>query len=345
MALASGSQSYTPPVAIREMESRMAAFPKRWAEEGDEVLTDWGVSYAELQARHPDSPLTPVPWGWSLALKCRLLRWGVPSQLLPADETLAAWRELSNRKFATRYLQELIGSTRFEEYGDRLEGGACRFFTSAESFCREMGNTLCPIQHNGLTDTAHPSCDRGDSQATNRRKMIFKSPWSSSGRGVFVTNDPDSAKARIEGYARRQGGFVADIYYNKVLDCALEFSLDRDGQAAFLGYSVFEADRNGHYKNHYVEAQSALRSRIVSALGFPEAGKLLGTLVDYHRHTLQEKLGGRYCGPLGIDMMACEEGGKRTLHPCLEINLRMNMGIVAILLHRRNPQAPAHMLF
>lgn len=345
MALASGSKSYTPTAAIREMESRMAAFPKRWAEEGDEVLTDWGVTYATLLARHPDSPLVPTPWGWSLALKYRLLRWGVPSRLLPTDETLAAWRELSNRKFATEYLRTLLGSPCLAGYKDRLVGDSYRFFTSAEAFFRDMRENPSANHEDSIADTARRQCGADAKGTEELRKRIFKSPWSSSGRGVFVTDDMASAKARIAGYARRQGGFVADSYYNKVLDCALEFSLKEDGQVAFLGYSVFQTDGNGRYKNHYVEAQAALRTRIVSALGFPGAEGLLDTLVAYHRLSLQERLGGRYHGPLGIDMMVCDTDGRHTLHPCLEINLRMNMGIVAILLHRRNPAAPPSLLF
>lgn len=345
MALASGSKSYTPPAAIREMESRMAAFPKRWAEEDDEVLTDWGVPYAALQARHPDCPLVPTPWGWSLALKCRLLRWGVPSRLLPTDETLAAWRDLSNRKFATQYLQALLGSSCFAEYKDRLEGSQCRYYTHAESFFRDMTESPSASQEGEPTDPARRVSENGEKNTSRQRKIIFKSPWSSSGRGVFVTDEMDGAKTRIAGYARRQGGFVADTYYNKVLDCALEFSLREDGEVAFLGYSVFLTDKNGRYKNHYVEAQSALRSRITSAMDFPDAERLLDTLVAYHRLTLQSLLGGRYHGPLGIDMMVCDNGGRHTLHPCLEINLRMNMGIVAILLHRRDPDASPRLLF
>lgn len=345
MALASNSKSYTPTAAIKEMEGRMAAFPKRWAEEGDEVLMDWGVGYTALQARHPDSPLVPTPWGWSMAMKYRLLRWGVPSHLLPADETLAAWRDLSSRRFATDYLRTLLESPCLAGYKGRLAGEGCRFFTSAEELLRDTreitsaGHEAEPAEETGLRRELE---ERG---AEESKKVIFKSPWSSSGRGVFVTDDMERAKARIAGYVRRQGGFVADIYYNKVLDCALEFSLSANGRVSFLGYSVFLTDENGRYRNHYVEGQASLRRRIVSALDFPAAGELLDALVAYHRLALGEQLGGRYWGPLGIDMMVCDAGGRHSLHPCLEINLRMNMGIVAILLHRRNPDAPPSLLF
>jgi hypothetical protein len=39
-----------------------------------------------------------------------------------------------------------------------------------------------------------------------------------------------------------------------------------------------------------------------------------------------------YHGPVGIDMLKTADG---RIHPCIEINLRMNMGILALLLHER----------
>ena len=39
-----------------------------------------------------------------------------------------------------------------------------------------------------------------------------------------------------------------------------------------------------------------------------------------------------YRGPVGIDMLKTADGH---IHPCLEINFRMNMGILALLLHER----------
>ncbi|MDO4949352.1 MAG: hypothetical protein Q4E55_04200 [Bacteroidales bacterium] len=33
--------------------------------------------------------------------------------------------------------------------------------------------------------------------------------------------------------------------------------------------------------------------------------------------------------PLGVDMMVCDCGGEMLLHPCVEVNLRMNMGLLS----------------
>ena len=38
---------------------------------------------------------------------------------------------------------------------------------------------------------------------------------------------------------------------------------------------------------------------------------------------------------MGIDMLAYREGGRLMLDPCVELNLRMTMGVAAMLLARR----------
>ena len=42
-----------------------------------------------------------------------------------------------------------------------------------------------------------------------------------------------------------------------------------------------------------------------------------------------------YAGYLGVDMMICSDNGGLLIHPCVEINLRMNMGVVSHVLSVR----------
>ena len=44
---------------------------------------------------------------------------------------------------------------------------------------------------------------------------------------------------------------------------------------------------------------------------------------------------GAYEGYLGVDMMICQEENGYYVHPCVEVNLRMNMGVVSRLLYDR----------
>ena len=244
------------------------------------------------------------PWGWSLATKQRYRQMGVAEECLPSDEWLMELRRWSSREFACGYVKELL-----EEVGDeRLLGREMRW-------CKA------------------PRPPRGEGY---RGAWIFKSPWSSSGRGVFVEqlstiNYQLSTIKRLQGFLSSQGGFVMDRFYeDKVLDFAMEFFVNEDGTVDFLGWSVFHADPNGAYGYNYVESQEELVERIdVDA-------SLLQRLIDYHKahlSTLNSQPSTlNYHGPVGIDMLKTADGH---VHPCLEINFRMNMGILALLLEEQ----------
>ena len=237
------------------------------------------------------------PWGWSLATKQRYRQMGVAEDVLPSDEWLMELRRWSSREFACGYVKELL-----EEVGDeRLLGKEMRW-------CKA------------------PQPPRGEGY---RGAWIFKSPWSSSGRGVFVEKMSEgkcheSTLNRLQGFLSSQGGFVMDRFYeDKVLDFAMEFFVNEDGTVDFLGWSVFHADPNGAYGYNYVERQEELVERIdVDA-------SLLQRLIDYHKAHLAQTA---YRGSIGIDMLKTADGH---IHPCLEINFRMNMGILALLLEEQ----------
>ncbi len=235
------------------------------------------------------------PWGWSLATKQRYRQMGVAGELLPSDEWLEEVRRLSSREFACRYVKELLGELKDE-----------RLLGEEMAFCKDVSTVNCRL-------------------STVNSPLIFKSPWSSSGRGVFVGRWNDArTQARVQGFLSSQGGFVADEFYeDKVLDFAMEFVVHEDHTVEFLGYSVFQTGESGAYGYNYVESQEELLRRIdVDAA-------LLHRLIAYHKEHLAQTA---YHGPVGIDMLKTADG---SIHPCLEINFRMNMGILALLLHEQ----------
>ena len=243
------------------------------------------------------------PWGWSLATKRRYERMGVPVELLPSDDWIEEVRKLSSREYACEYIKELL-----EEFQDE------RLLGDGMFFCKDV-STLCPQLLTLNSQLSTVNC-----------QLIFKSPWSSSGRGVFVDRMADgkcqmSTLKRLKGFLSSQGGFVVDRFYeNKVLDFAMEFFVHEDHTVEFLGWSVFHAGENGAYGYNYVESQEELLRRI------DVDDTLLHRLIVYHKEHLTKTA---YHGPVGIDMLKTADG---SIHPCLEINLRMNMGILALLL-------------
>ena len=236
------------------------------------------------------------PWGWSRATKQRYKHMGVAESDLPTDEWLDEVRRLSSRQFACEYIHDLLAEASHagtSVLGDRnladvLVGADMRYLESVE------------------TDASLPA--------------IFKSPWSSSGRGVFVCNEMDEKTiTRLKGYIHNQGGYVADTFYeDKAVDFAMEFMVHADHRVDFLGYSVFETATGGAYGYNYVESQDKLKARIGAD------ARLLDWLIDYHIAHLSTI---DYHGPVGIDMIRLMDG---RVHPVIEINMRMNMGILAL---------------
>lgn len=254
------------------------------------------------------------PWGWSLCTKQRYLKMGIREEELPSDEWLDEVRKLSSREYACNYIKGMLETLN----DDRLVGRDMTFATTIDA---DMDETI-----------------------RQRGEMIFKSPWSSSGRGVFTSHNlsPELIRKKLEGFINTQGGYASDRFYSKVCDFAMEFMISGNHEVDFLGYSVFQAAENGAYGFNYVESQEDLKRRI----GLDD--DLLTSLIDYHKAHLGKT---EYTGPVGIDMITlCPNtcpppsdsqmvNGKSQngtcIHPCIEINLRMNMGILAILLYNR----------
>lgn len=234
------------------------------------------------------------PWGWSIATKQRYKQMGVAEELLPSDEWLEEVRRLSSREFACGYIKDLLAEMKDE----RLLGSEMKWIDN--------------LNPNPNLSTLNP-------------QLIFKSPWSSSGRGVFVSSGFDAnTEHRLQGFLSSQGGFVVDKFYaDKVLDFAMEFYVNDDKSVDFLGWSVFHAGENGAYGYNYVESQEVLLLRIDTD------ETLLHRLIEYHKKHLAQTA---YRGPVGIDMLKTAE---EHIHPCLEMNFRMNMGILSLLLHER----------
>ncbi len=334
MALAANVKQYFPPKNIAQMEADLSLLPLWWAEEGDAVLSEelgvwseecvvaWSEGYQSLCER-TGYEYVPCPWGWNKAIKERFRRFGVPERLLPSDEALEEIRRFASREFACEYIADLLAEAQKEGWGERLLGEEMRF----------VG-----IRNWELGIRNWPGGDKSEGQQSlipNSQFLIIKSPWSSSGRGIFVAKTPlsETDLARCNKFLSSQGGFLVDRFYDKVLDFAMEFEVKADGTVDFLGYSVFEAAEDGKYGGNVVASQEELGKLIEEK--FAELGvrsEELGVIIAFHKKAIAERMGGRYTGIVGIDMLVDRNG---CLHPCVEINVRMNMGVVAMRLYER----------
>lgn len=239
------------------------------------------------------------PWGWSLNTRRRYLDMGIAPEQLPSDSWLERHRQLSSRTTDAAYIQALLR----EDWGSHLVG-----------------------HHMQTVDLA------GFESMQSRREtsvgLIYKAPWSSSGKGNLPAANgllPDDAR-RVRNILGHDGFILVDRFYpDKVVDFSMEFDIQPDGESRFLGYSMFLTAERGRYGGQKVASQEQLLQWIGADRG------LLGELVSYHLLHLP-RLG--YTGPMGIDMMRLSDGH---LHPVVELNLRRNMGILAIEVERRHP--------
>lgn len=135
----------------------------------------------------------------------------------------------------------------------------------------------------------------------------------------------------LSGILRKQGYVMVEKRLNRVLDFAMEFEMDRLFHLNFLGYSVFQTSRRGEYEGNRVASNSSLEGMIAKYTGTG----FLHEIREQLEKVVMTVFHGKYVGYLGVDMMIYEdESGEFGVQPCVEINLRYNMGIVSIALQR-----------
>lgn len=310
VALASGLSRFTAPknaVALR----RDCSFLLRWiASEGDVVIHSdvnghfersamdlfglEGKRFSVYDIGRSDYGLRP--WGWSAASRELLNRSGIPLSALPSDHALERLRQLSHRRISI-------------EIGSRLAAAGIAIPPMpAEVFSAEELQRLLL---------------RGE-------RLMIKAPWSSSGRGVVDSTSlkSDELLRRIAGIIRRQGSVVVE----KHLECVENFAMLFDvagSKARFIGLSVFENRNGAAYSGNIVAPQSVLRQRLTSVIEATALDNISCTL----ENVLSELIGKNYEGYCGVDMMLYNaDDGETRIAPCIELNLRMTMGIVALLL-------------
>ena len=308
MALASGSPYYMAPANIKKMAADLAALPSWYALPGSGVLVsderqiEWmRKEYGSLLDIDwlldvPESCGKVCPWGWNHALLRRLGELGAPDVSLLSNEQMSRLRVLSSRQMAVELLPRL-----------RVER------TLGESFLLTSLENLKAFESKG-------------------ERVLLKSPWSGSGKGVRMVEDLSDPS--VYGWAKRvvssQGAIVVEPYYNKVVDFAMEFQVRHEG-IAFVGYSLFETDCRGIYKGNILASNTMIEQELSEYVSL--------NVLESIRERCLDELGkvyhGAYEGYLGVDMMICQEENGYYVHPCVEVNLRMNMGVVSRLLYDR----------
>ena len=310
LALAANLSNFTAPHAGRQLRADLGFIPAIWAAADDCVLVE-NVEDAERRflrltrrpfgrfigkeqiCKHHFSAVDV--WGWDLAIRVYLLRWGVDAGIMPTVTQIDAIRQLSHRRYAMQLLERL-----------QMSGA--------------IGSSCETDQMSDITGRL----DSGE-------HLVVKAPWSSSGRGVrFMDGDMNIYdNGWLRHVIEKQGSVMVEPYYNKVKDFGMEFLSDGCGVVNYVGLSLFQTS-NGAYTGNilaFEEEKEIIISRYIPV----SLLKIIQQKVCVVMGTL---LKDRYAGPFGIDMMVVrrDDGDGFLLHPCVEINLRRTMGHVAISL-------------
>ncbi len=331
LALANFSANYMPPVSAVRMAREMALLPIWYAgsekssnEEGITVIADVEGNLTFLErmkelfdlkvslvpmsslASYPDAVI--VPWGWNPSLVRELQLFGVSECCLPSIQELEQLRGYAHRKHAVETLVDLRSL-------DERFTGEPRYVTSVEELLTYL--ELVP----------------GD--------KVLKMPLSGSGKGLIwiLGGITDKQVDWCRRVIRGQGGVVVEPIWDRVRDFAMEFWLD-NGTAKFAGYSLFRTAASGAYMGNELLTDARIEELLGSYLPISLFHQLRESLLQLLPNRFP-----RYRGYVGVDMMVCATSEEYKAHPCVEINMRMNMGVVSHTFYERYVQPDVEGMF
>lgn len=156
-------------------------------------------------------------------------------------------------------------------------------------------------------------------------RIFVKAPWSSSGRGVvYVDKWTDTVEARIRNIIRHQGSVMCEPAVDKCRDFAMEFHSD-GRRVEWVAYSLFFNEHGASYSGNILAPDFELeRMLIADGADKVHLESVKSALVDI----FNDMIAPYYEGYFGVDMMIAADG---MIVPCVEVNLRMTMGVVAAL--------------
>ena len=315
IAIAHGGKGYTPSANIARMARELGYLPAYLAGQEDCILVEEMPDARFLNERREllgmsCRPVTLAeasklhfnalrPWGWSPRV-CRMLE-GIPVD----EEGREPWTPDKRALYARATALSVLERTR--EHLELPENIFPRMEESLEGVLARM----------------------------RRHAVVIKSPWSSSGKGLLMIEPGEvghKEKEWLSGVLQRQGYVMVERRLDRIIDFALEFWIENPAVIRYLGLSRFFTSEKGEYRGNRLAHQSRIALEITQHIGEP----LLEAVRSSVTRALLETLGAHYRGPLGVDMMLyCDESGKFRVHPCVEINLRYNMGIIALSLSSR----------
>lgn len=326
-AVQNASPYYTARASMLSMKRELAFLPAWYAADGDVVLIEERALdsyYTYLSEYLPSLPrpilTNKLKYGYKDAAVCL---WGISPQAIhyfgqinkeyELNLHTPSWNErytyLNGRQAARDCLQELI---------------VCQ---------PEISSSIIPQFFTSLDEIEH-AVNRSSSQ------LLAKAPYSSSGRGLLwlpVEGLTRTERQILHGMLKKQGSVSLEVVLDKQIDFAMEFLTDGKGGVEFAGYSLFYTNSKGAYLGNYLGSQKNIEQQLTEKIPL----SLLDATKNSLKTILSEKYAFDYKGCIGVDMLLYKSEQGYALHPCLEINMRYNMGFLAVSLSDNylHPQA------
>ena len=330
-AVANGSANWQPNRILQKMEFDMTLLPMFFAKKEDYILvdripsTEFTKSLLQFELDIPTFMLKKEafknqdfvnllknelrPWGWSPAVHKFFTPIKESCSLEFQQSPVFNWenehRDITSRKFALEILKHLQTTIKAEYI---------------------LSPDLTPVVCHNQNDI--------ETAVKKWEKLIIKAPWSSSGRGLQpFTKTPVHPKVweKVLGIIKEQGFAIAEPFLNKVLDLAFLFELIK-GKVKFSGISYFCTNNKGQYEGNYINGLPVnLENRTIEFTNFV-VGELRQPLINAIE---QSNLSKYYEGVFGIDLLIFKDKeGMLKINPCLEINVRHTMGMLALRLEK-----------
>lgn len=318
LAVANESFSYMPSRLLRDFENDCSVLPFVFGKSGDFVLTEKApskefilrltdagfempvfCSLKEMISGKTETIGSILPWGWSPAAHFYLKN--LKEKCSPGfhESPVFNWKDEHKTLF------ERITSLHF--LTDFLKQNPMDFFVGPE-----------------LTGTKVTAIEEIEELLKWQFPLVLKAPMSSSGRGIQIFRKQTlnaSNRQWIAGILNQQKYLIAEPFLNKVVDFSFQFKISND-EPEYLGLSVFETNSNGQYQSTLIHPKM---TQAISTEMKTKIGTTALLLKEALKNSVYAKL---HRGFLGIDAMICIEKDGLKIQPCIEINSRMNMGIL-----------------
>lgn len=328
-AVANGTVSWQPNRILQKMEDDLSALPLFFAQKNDKVIVNKFPSdtylkhLQEIGIQAPDFILKKNikagnfdfkieklhPWGWSPAAHKFLapLKENCSEEFKnsPVFNWKPEYKNYYSKKFARSILHEITRSYPSEHF----------------------------IDQNQLTEIC---IQKEDFELLIKKwgQLMVKAPWSSSGRGLQpIRYQPIHPKVwdKILAMVKDQGYTIVEPYLNKVIDLAFQFEIKK-GKIKYLGISNFSTDYKGQYNGNNLNGLPDTLTTDVTDFIKRVPSLVINPMIEILESS---ELAHSYEGIFGVDTLIFRDSnGQLKVNPCLEINVRRNMGLLSLYLEK-----------